>query len=85
MRTRIISGVIMAAGGIIALIVGGYVAGLIVMLISLGAYYELCKACKLIDNEKKPINVATIKNDITKITIILLFLFIRINYFIYHI
>ena len=60
MRTRIISGVIMAAGGIIALIVGGYVAGLIVMLISLGAYYELCKACKLIDNEKKPINVATI-------------------------
>lgn len=60
MRTRIISGVIMATGGIVALIVGGYVAGLIVMLISLGAYYELCKACKLIDNEKKPINVATI-------------------------
>ena len=60
MRTRIISGVIMAAGGIVALIVGGYVAGIIVMLIALGAYYELCKACQLIDNEKRPINAATI-------------------------
>lgn len=60
MRTRIISGVIMAAGGLVALFVGGYVAGTIVMLIALGAYYELCKACKTLDQEKKPVNAATI-------------------------
>lgn len=60
MRTRIISGVIMAAGGLLALWAGGYIAGLIVMLIAIGAYYELCKACKTIDNEKRPVNVATV-------------------------
>jgi len=60
MRTRIISGVIMAAGGLLALWAGGYIAGLVVMFIALGAYYELCKACKTIDNEKRPVNVATV-------------------------
>ncbi len=60
MRTRIISGVIMAAGGLAALFVGGNFAGIIVMLIALGAYYELCKACKTLDKEKQPVNVATI-------------------------
>lgn len=60
MRTRIISGVIMAAGGVAALLIGGAFAGLIVMLIALGAYYELCKACGVLDKEKTPVNLATV-------------------------
>lgn len=59
MRTRIISGVIMATGGVITLLIGGWFAGMVVMLIALGAYYELCKACKVLDNNK-PVNLATV-------------------------
>lgn len=58
MRTRIISGVVMAVWGLATLIIGGYFAGFTVMAIALGAYYELCKACGLLE-EKKFINIVT--------------------------
>lgn len=58
MRTRIISGLVMVAIGVAVLVCGGYLAGCFLMLISLVAYYELCNACKVLDNGKK-INSAT--------------------------
>lgn len=59
MRTRIISGVSLAIFGIVVLLIGGYVAGITMMLIALGAYYELSKACEVLD-KGKPVNVATV-------------------------
>lgn len=56
MRTRIISGIVMAILGLAALLMGGYVAGCVILAIAIAAYYELCKACQVIQD--KPVNSA---------------------------
>lgn len=80
MRTRIISGVIMATGGVLVLIAGGYVAGLVVMLIALGAYYELCKACGVLDKDKMPVNLATVMGYVAIIAFYLYMMFGNAQY-----
>lgn len=59
MRTRIISGAVMIAAVVGILAAGGYVAGCAIMLIAVGSYFELCRACGLLE-EKKIVNGITI-------------------------
>lgn len=59
MRTRIISGAVMIAAVVGILAAGGYVAGCAIMLIAVGSYFELCRACELLE-EKKIVNGITI-------------------------
>lgn len=67
MRTRIISGLVMAAAGVVVLVIGGRVAGVVLMLIALAAYYELCHACDVLE-DKRFINLPTAVGYITLVT-----------------
>ena len=58
-RTRVISGLIMAAGGIVILLAGGRIAGCVLLILSLLSYFELCRACKVLDRDK-PVNAASL-------------------------
>ena len=53
MLVRTISGLIMTAFGVFTLIIGGNFAGSVVGLISIFAYYELCRACGVTADNKK--------------------------------
>lgn len=85
MRTRIISGLVMAAFGVAALLIGGYTAGIIIMIISLGAYYELCKACQVITD--KPVNAANVFGYIAIVVYYMNLLFVpeQYKFMVYHV
>ena len=51
--TRLFSSIILVIVALITLLQGGYLLAAILFLISLIAYNELCKACKIHTNEQK--------------------------------